>query len=241
MFTKRTLLSVAAAVLLVSFGIAGLGLASFGPVNSAKPTATNSVTGTYAEVRSCDVYTGPCFANGEMNLCGREAILSWSVTAGTFDGVKLDGLHVIAVVEADNTLGDVNRFPQKARSVLIVDSAANNQQRGALIHLAQAKAGALLGQTVEIDSAPVKIDSCPLCIKGGCFKMRAGNLVEIETRCLCGNDCVCHNEELFYPPLTTVSDAKPAYTTAAIYRGSGLGTQFDEANRRSAYLASFTQ
>ena len=72
------------------------------------------INGSYVEVRSCDVYTGPCFANGEMNLCGREAIMSWSIHDGAFNGVKLDGLNVIAVVQADNTLGDVDRFPQPA-------------------------------------------------------------------------------------------------------------------------------
>jgi hypothetical protein len=54
-----------------------------------------------------------------------------------------------------------------------------------------------------------------------------------------GNDHVCGNEELFYPPLTQVNDARPAFTVAGVFRGPGLGTQFDEANRRSAYLATF--
>ncbi len=232
MITRRTLLCAALAVLVASFGIV-----SFGTV-TAPPT---TVSGDYVEIRSCDVYTGPCFANGEMNLGGREAIMSWSIRQGSFDGVKLDGLSVLAVVQADNTLGDVNKFPQKSRSVLIVDAGANAQQRDALVRFAQKKAGAVLGQTVRIDSAPVTIDSCPQCLKGGCAKVQAGDLVEIETRCLNGKDCVCGNEELFYPPLTTVTNARPAYTTAAVFRGQGLDTKFDEANRRSAYLASFSQ
>lgn len=37
----------------------------------------SSITGDYVEIRSCDVYTGPCFANGEMGLTGEEAILTW--------------------------------------------------------------------------------------------------------------------------------------------------------------------
>ena len=39
----------------------------------AKPAAT--ISGTYLEVRSCDVYTGPCFSNAEMGSNGKEAIL----------------------------------------------------------------------------------------------------------------------------------------------------------------------
>jgi hypothetical protein len=167
--------------------------------------------------------------------------MSWSIREGSFEGVKLDGLKVLAVVQAENTMGDVNRFPQKSKSVLIVDETANQRQREALVHFAQKKGAGVLGQTVRVDAAPVMVDVCPQCTKGGCAKVQAGDLVQIETRCLNGKDCVCGNEELFYPPLTEVSNARPAYTTAAVFRGQGLGTQFDEANRRSAYLASFSQ
>ena len=38
-----------------------------------------AISGDYLEVRSCDVYTGPCFANAEMNLTGKEGMLLWSV------------------------------------------------------------------------------------------------------------------------------------------------------------------
>src|SRR5436309_668857 len=38
----------------------------------ASTQSTPTISGDYLEVRSCDVYTGPCFANAEMNLCGNE-------------------------------------------------------------------------------------------------------------------------------------------------------------------------
>jgi hypothetical protein len=207
------------------------------PANLA---AVQSVSGDYVEIRSCDVYTGPCFANGEMNVGGKEAILAWAVRSGGVDGVDLTGLNVIAVVKAKNTLGDVSRFPEPAKSVLIVDAKASPEQREALVHLAKNKAGRVLGDTVRIESSPVKVQLPPTCSSAGCSNVVAGDLVQIETRCLGGTDHVCGNEELFYPPLTSVSGARPAFTMAAVYHGEGLGTQFDEANRRSAYLATFT-
>jgi hypothetical protein len=225
---NRTLLGAALAGLVVTFALA-----------TGAPAA---VTGDYVEIRSCDVYTGSCFANAEMNLDGQQAILTWSIRKGELDGVKLDGLNVVAVVRANGTLGDVVRFPQPARSVLIVDSTASVQQRDALVRFAKSSAGKVLGDTVKIEAAPIAVDVCNAgCPNDGCAKVSAGKLVEIETRCLGGKDHVCGNEELFYPPLTKVASARAAYTTTGAYRGEGLGTHFDEANRRSAYLASFSQ
>jgi hypothetical protein len=203
--------------------------------------ASAAVSGSYVEIRSCDVYTGPCFANAEMGLEGQEAILTWAIRKGEIDGVNLDGLHVIAVVRAKETLGDVGRFPaRESRSVLIVDKTATARQRDALVRFAREKAGSLLGTTVKIESAPISVDVCLAgCSKDGCASVRAGRLVEVETRCLGGNDHVCGNEDLYYPPLTQVAGARAAFTTSGVFRGDGLDTRFNEANRRSAYLASF--
>src|SRR5439155_156434 len=83
-----------------------------------------AISGDYLEVRSCDVYTGPCFANAEMNLTGKEGILVWSVREGNWKGTSLNGLSVIAVVRTDGTLGDLRYQPRSGNAVLIVDDKA---------------------------------------------------------------------------------------------------------------------
>src|SRR5256712_6215498 len=92
------------------------------------PAAAQQIRGDYIETRSADVYTGQCFANGEVNLVGDEAILAWHVQSGSWDGVPLDGLTVAAAVHARATLGDPYANPYPARSVLIVDDQATVQQ-----------------------------------------------------------------------------------------------------------------
>src|SRR5438093_11799512 len=77
-------------------------LLAAGPALAAKELAPG-ISGNYLEVRSCDVYTGPCFANGEMGLSGKEAVMVWAVREGSWKGVALDGLNVIAVVKTDDT------------------------------------------------------------------------------------------------------------------------------------------
>lgn len=201
-----------------------------------------AITGDYVEIRSCDVYTGPCFANGEMNLTGDEAVLAWSVREGQWQGTNLDGLKVLAVVKAQNTLGDVHRDPRPARSVVIVDAKGDSRQKSALVEFARHMGGHLLDHVVQIETAPVEVLTNPsTCKSSGCSLVTAGGLVEIQTRCLGGDDHVCGNEECYYPPLTKIDSARPAYTVVGLFQGKGLGVTFDDAGRRSAYLGTFAQ
>src|ERR1700761_8861781 len=79
------------------------------------------IKGEYIETRSADVYTGQCFANGEMNLAGDEAIMAWHVTDGKWDGADLSGLTVGAAVKAQATLGDPYAHAYPAKAVLFVE------------------------------------------------------------------------------------------------------------------------
>src|SRR5712691_3832781 len=96
--------------------------------------AAQQIRGDYLETRSADVYTGQCFANGEVNLVGNEAILAWRVQSGGWDGVPLEGLTVAAAVRAKGPLGDPYANPYPAKSLLLVDDQARAQQRTALLN-----------------------------------------------------------------------------------------------------------
>src|SRR6516165_7281705 len=126
----------------------------------AAPVSAAGLSGQYVEARTCDIWTGPCFANADMNLGGKHAVLAWKVDKGTFDKVNLDGLGVVAVVAASDTLGLEQTGPAKA--VLIVDKKANARQRAALVRLAQQQGGDLVKNIVAVQSAKVELDV------GGC-------------------------------------------------------------------------
>jgi hypothetical protein len=197
-----------------------------------------TLTGNYVEVRSCDVYTGSCVANSEMGLGGREGMLVWSITHGAWKGTALDGLSVIAVVRTEDTLGDVRYEPRAGRAVLIVDASASAVQREALVDLAKTQARAVIGTVVSVKSASVEV-AMGRCASGSCATVKAGDLVEISTRCLGGKDHLCGNEENYYPPLTQVHDALSAYTELAAFRGEGLNATWEMTGKRSSYLATF--
>src|SRR5436853_3253183 len=93
------------------------------------PLKAAEISGQYVEARTCDVWTGPCFANAEMGLDGKHAVMAWKVDKGAVDNVPLDGLAIVLVVSASDTLGLEQTGP--AKSVLIVDSRADAAQRAA--------------------------------------------------------------------------------------------------------------
>lgn len=207
------------------------------PMFATQPNVP-AISGDYLEVRSCDVYTGPCFANAEMGLSGREGMLVWSVREGAWKGVKLDGLNVIAVVRTDGTLGDLRYQPRSGKAVLVVDAAATRKQRDALVDFARAMAGGLIQEVAGVKTAPMQVE-LGTCDGRGCASVKAGDLVQITTRCLGSKDHLCGNEETFYPPLTRVTGAYPVFTELASFDGRGLNLTWAMVEKRNAFLGHF--
>ncbi len=213
-----------------------LSLAALALLAVTAPLNAAGITGKYIEARTCDVWTGPCFANAEMNLGGKHAVLGWSVEKGEMNGITLDGLGVVAVVAASDTLGLEQTGLSKA--VLIVDSRANPAQHAALVKLAKQQGGALVRNVVGVESAKVDLDICN-CTEGGCGKLKAGNAA-IETRCLDHkHDKVCGNESPFYPPLTQGVKASAVIAVEHKFSGKGVNETWNDAGRRGAYLGTF--
>ncbi len=217
---KRTLLAVAVATIL-----------------GAAPVSAAGITGKYIEARTCDVYVAPCVANAEMNLTGKHAVLGWKVDKGSLDGVKLDGLSIVAVVAASDTLGMKQTRP--AEAVLIVDGKASSQQRAALIHLAKREAGDLVKHVISVKTAPIDLN-LGHCKGGSCASLKAGDLATVETRCLDGDhDKTCGNEGAFYPPLAKDAKARVAVAVEHSFQGKDFNETWQHADRRAAYVGSF--
>jgi hypothetical protein len=200
------------------------------------PASAAGLTGKYIEARTCDVWTGPCFANAEINLIGKNAVLGWKVDRGSFDKVALDGLGVVAVVAASDTLG-LEQTGQ-AKAILLVDERATPDQKAALVRLAKEQGGGLTANVVAVRSSKVNLEICP-CDNNGCAKLDAGD-ARIETRCIdAKHDKKCGNETAFFAPLAKNVKATPAVAVEHSYSGKGAGATWSDANRRGAYLGTF--
>ncbi|HXY51647.1 MAG TPA: DUF1326 domain-containing protein [Terriglobales bacterium] len=203
------------------------------------PLVAQQIRGDYIETRTSDIYTGQCFANSEVNLVGKEAILAWHVESGSWDGVALDGLSVAAAIHARATLGDPYGNPYPATSVILVEERATPGQRAALVSFARQMGGPLLEDVGQV--IPTTLEMIVNHQRHGVALLRAGRFATVETRSLTDQDHVCGNEVTFYPPLTQVAHSMPAVAVTDAYDGPGLGESWDLHGQRSAFVGTFVR
>ncbi len=214
-----------------------LAVSLFAAAGSAS-AATGLVKGVYLETRTCQVYTGPCFANAESGLAGRDAIMAWHIDQGVHDGVELNGLSVVVVVNASDTLGfqGLDNADQ-VRSVIVLDERANPVQREALLRFAKSHAGKAADEVVRVDTRPISMSLNLGTLQG---ELSAGKEVKLSTRQAKEGDCICSNEVAYYPPLARVEHFVPAVTVEGAFQGRGLGSRWSTPESRSAYMATFS-
>ncbi len=214
---------------------AGLSLAAL-PV-AVVAAAQTEISGHYLEARSCQVYTGPCFANAETGLAGKEAVMAWKINAGQHAGVDLSGLSVVMAVHGDDTLGFGGlKDPQQLKSVILVDDRATERQRTALISFVQQYSGKAGQAVVRVSSESIQMSLDEFALKG---KLTVGKKIRLETRKAGLGDCICSNESAYYPPLAQVQHFAPGVSTVGVFKSGGLGVQWTSPDARNAYMATF--
>src|ERR687886_1985957 len=106
--------------------VVGLALVlACGAALKASRAEGDGVRGDYVEARTASVFAGACHYNGELTTAGREAVLAWNVTSGSWNGVDLAGVRAVAVVGSEANLAD---SAAARRSELVVDSSASEAQ-----------------------------------------------------------------------------------------------------------------
>lgn len=220
--------------------VAMLGMALFaGGRSTASPQPATQIVGNYLETRTCDVYTGPCFANAQVGVTGQQAILAWNIEQGSHRGIALDGLNVVVVVRAADTLGfggGMEVHPDPIKSVILLDERGSAQQREALEAFAREHAPRLIGEVTRVAATAINLEVDHIDMVG---KLQAGKEAHLLTRKLAKGDCVCSNEVIYYPPLTEVENSAPAYTVEGGFGGRGLKQHWSNPRTRSSYLATF--
>lgn len=203
--------------------------------------ASEPIVGQYAEARTCDVWTGPCFANGEINLVGKHAVMAWSVQRGTHNGVSLAGRKIVAILDADGTLHTESEG--KVRALLYVDADATVEQAHALQAMATALAPDHLKNIIRVERETITFsrDGLAVRLRVGESSKTQPPKVALETTALSAHcDTICGNEEKAYPTLSKNSVVTCAKTVEHAYTGKDLGgSRWSQPQRRSAMVGSF--
>jgi hypothetical protein len=194
-----------------------------------------SVTGTYVEARTAEIFAGACIMNGEAATTGREAILAWKVDRGQVNGVTLDGLSVVAALAGETNLGihEIGGETAPARAAIYVDSRANTAQRKALVAMVRSLSGRLIGSVVQETAAPIQFadNGQQISVSTDTVKLAVGKQLN--------HDASCGNKQWFNP-LTRVERADMGTTNVNEFSGAVLDTKWSDPNKRSSFFGTFS-
>ena len=212
----------------LSVALSGLMFATL----AAKPA---SVTGTYVEARTAEVFTGACVMNGEAATTGREALLAWKVDRGQVDGISLDGLAVIAALASDTNLGihEIGGESTPARAAIYVDSRANAAQRQALVAMVKSLSGNLIGSVVQESAVPIAFTD------SGHIITVTTDMAKLAVEKHLNHDASCGNKQWFNP-LTGGVHAEMGTTDQNAYSGPALSSKWSDPNKRSSFFGTFS-
>jgi hypothetical protein len=215
--------------------IASLSLAAPAFAAADSSSKATSVTGDYVEARTAEVFTGGCIMGSEGETSGREAIMAWHVNQGQVNGVRVDGLSIVAVVAADRNLGTQEvggEAPTVVKTALRVDSRATPEQRDALVTLARSLAPSLVRDVVDLAAVPIVFSR-----DAEHFGVKAAEAtLEVSTHADHSPTCGAIQ---WFTPLARTTGAQVGTTKAQAWTGTSLGTEWSQGDKRSSFFGSF--
>lgn len=213
-----------------SFVVAALLLAISSPV-----FAGESISGSYVEARTAEVFAGGCIMSSEAETIGRQAVLAWRIDQGGFDGQPLDGLRVVAAISGDRNLGirEIGgEAPSYVKAVVYVDQRATPAQQQALARLARSLSRGLISDVVAVTPVAIAFDetSDAVAVTAGDARLQVRKSIEHGPAC---------GAMKWFTPFTAVDDARIGTTVTHGFSGRGLDTRWSAPNRRSAFFGEF--
>ena len=193
-----------------------------------------SIVGDYVEARTAEVFVGACQLGNEGEAAGHQAVMAWRVAEGSFNGIPLDGLSVVAAVAANTNLGWWElggRKPAVVKAAVMVDERANAAQRLALVGLANSLSNGLVSDVVEVKAVPIEFTRTAERVD-----VAAGDAaVSVSTTLV--HDPSCGAQQWFSPLART--EAALGVTRTTGYWGSALGTKWNQVDRKSSFFGTF--
>jgi len=199
------------------------------PSNIAAPAT--KVTGDYVEARTASVFAGACHYNGELVTTGREAIMAWSFTSGSYHGADLTGVRAMAAVTADDNLSQEHAI---RKAELIVDTHATPAQVSAVSDLLAEKCGSTIGKIVNVRRAAISFSHVKTT-----YSVKAEGFAQMSVDAMPDDACCAQPNLVWYTPLTPIEHRKVGYTQNASYSAGTIGDKWEREGENSAFYGSF--
>jgi hypothetical protein len=140
---------------------------------------------------------------------GREAILAWAISEGSFEGTPLAGTRMAAVVVGEKTLS-MGEAPRT--SILFFDQAATAPQRQAAERLLRQHHGRLLGPIRNVHTVPIEFRR-----EADRATLRVGEMLTLTMRRAVLPDDVLQGATLWYDPFIPLVESTLATTLTNRY------------------------
>lgn len=207
-------------------GIAGLSL-------SAGGRGTGS--GTYLEARTAEVFAGGCIMNAEAGTSGRQALLAWKVDKGTFNGVSLDTLSVVAAVNGDRNLGirEIGGSKATTKSAVYVDQRATPVQQMALVAMAHELSKGVVGTVVKVTPTAIQFTDSKdaITVAAGDATLSVAKKIDHDVSC---------GAMQWFQPLSSMATSTLGTADTHSFSGTALGTKWSDPHKKSAFFGSFS-
>jgi hypothetical protein len=205
------------------------------PIAMVSAGTNGTITGEYVEARTAEVFTGGCIMGSEAETMGKQAVLAWKVDRGSYNGVPLDGLSVVAAVAGDRNLGiaEIGGAKANVRSAVFVDQRANQAQQIALVAMASELSRGTVSNVVQVTPAPIQFAD-----KGQEIHVATAQ-VALDVNKHMTHDPTCGAMQWFHP-FVPAAQAEMGVAEQHSFSGSALGTKWSDPNKRSAFFGTFS-
>jgi hypothetical protein len=197
------------------------------------PKGGDWLKGDYVEARTASVFAGACHFNGEVVTTGRDAVLAWNITGGSWRGTNMAGVRAIAVVSSQTNLSETGEGARLHE--IIVDSAASEAQFAAIVEVFKEKFASTLGVARAVRRAPVSFR-----LEKETFLFDSPGFATLSVRAMPNALCCKMPNMVWYSPLVKLSNRKVGYTLTASYAGGALGDAWQRGGENSAFYGAFT-
>ncbi len=193
---------------------------------------TWQLSGEYLENCNCEVLC-PCITSSLQGPADHERCvlpLAMHITAGQYDGVSLDGLGVVMVVDSPQVMGDGGW-----RVALYVDERADDDQRQALSQIFSGANGGppamlagLIGEQLGVKFVPMSFES-----SDDTKRVTVPGIMDFQVTGLRAPDsAVMRIVNIFHP---MGADLAVARSTVGTYDDPDYGWSFDNTGKNGHY------